>query len=82
MTVIAWLLGSRLGRYAALIILAAISVASAFAMVYKKGAEAERAKQRQATFRKIQLRVKSDAIIANLPADERRRRLREWAVEE
>ena len=72
---IAWLAGSKVGRWisTALLIIASLSLFAA--RFYAKGKEAEKAKQTQEALNRLRRRMKSDETIARMSAAERRRRL-------
>jgi cation transport regulator ChaC len=77
---IAWLIGSKVGRYIALGLLAAATVAVIIARVYSAGKNEEKMKQTQASLNAVRQRVKSDEAVSRLSRDERTRRLRdEWS---
>ena len=72
---IAWLAGSKAGRWisVALLVIASLSIfASRF---YAKGKEAEQAKRTQEALKRLRERMKSDETIARMSTAERRRRL-------
>ena len=72
---VAWLAGSKAGRWisAALLIIASLSLLAW--RIYAKGKEAEKAKHTQEALKRLRERIKSDETIARLSAAERRRRL-------
>jgi hypothetical protein len=77
---VAWLIGSKVGRYIALGLLAAATVAVIIARVYSAGKNEEKMKQTQASLNAVRQRVKSDEAVSRLSRDERTRRLRdEWS---
>lgn len=81
--VLAWLVGSKIGRYAALAALGAGLIAVLAWMLMAKGAAAEKAKSQAATAAKtitiLMEKVKIDADIRALPPAARRQRLRDYA---
>ena len=79
MSVLAFLTGSRIGRYVALALLGAALLFFTWRYIRARGAEAERLKSVTRTLSVIKDKVEHDEEIGGLPADERRRRLREWA---
>lgn len=80
LSVLSWLIGSKVGRYAALFFLAASTVAVIVARVYAAGKNDERLRETQASLDAVRQKVKSDEAIRRLPASERRRKLLdEWS---
>lgn len=77
---VAWLIGSKVGRYIALGLLAAATVAVIIARVYSAGKNEEKMKQTQASLNAVRQKVKSDEVISRLSPDARRERLlNEWS---
>lgn len=76
--IVAWLLGSKLGRYAALALLVVSVIGIAMWRARMSGVEAERMKQLQRALEQLRLRVKVDDEIAKLAPDERLVRLSRW----
>ncbi len=73
--VLAWLAGSKVGRWIATVLLI-LTVLSVFALrIYTKGKQAERFKQTEESLKRLRERMKSDADISRVPAGERRKRL-------
>lgn len=81
MSIIAWLIGSRLGRYLALGLLIASMIGIALLRARRSGIEAERLKQLQRSLENLRTRIKVDDEIASLPRDQRRVRLNRWVSE-
>jgi hypothetical protein len=80
LSALAWLVGSKVGRYLALGLLAAATVAVIVARVYSAGKRDEQLKQTQASLDAVRQKVQSDEAIRRLPASERRRKLLdEWS---
>jgi hypothetical protein len=80
LSILSWLIGSKVGRYVALFFLAAATVAVIVARVYSAGKRDEQLKQTQAALEAVRQRVKSDEAIMRLPASARRKRLLdEWS---
>jgi hypothetical protein len=80
LSALAWLIGSKVGRYLALGLLAAATVAVIVARVYSAGKRDEQLKQTQASLNAVRDKVKSDEAIMRLPASARRKRLLdEWS---
>ena len=80
LSVLAWLTGSKVGRYLALGLLAVSVVGVVILRVYVAGKRDEQLKQAQASLNAVRDKVKSDEAIRRLPASERRRRLLdEWS---
>jgi hypothetical protein len=77
--IVTWLVGSQVGRIVALVGISALGVAVAVWRIYAAGGTAERARQTEATLDNLRERIKIDDTITTLPADERRKRLEEWA---
>lgn len=73
--VLAWLAGSKVGRWIATVLLI-LTVLSVFALrIYTKGKQAERFKQTEEALKRLRERMKSDADISRVPAGDRRKRL-------
>jgi hypothetical protein len=72
---VAWLAGSKIGRWVAsvFLILSALSVIAL--RIYSKGKQAERFKQTEEALKRVRERMKSDADIGRMPSGERRKRL-------
>lgn len=80
LNVLAWLTGSKVGRYLALGLLAVSVVGVVLLRVYAAGKRDEQLKQTQASLNAVREKVKSDEAIRRLSASERRRRLLdEWS---
>lgn len=80
LSVLSWLIGSKVGRYVALFFLAAATVAVIVARIYAAGKHDEQLQQTQASLDAVRQKVKSDEAIRRLPASERRKRLLdEWS---
>lgn len=80
LSVLGWLIGSKVGRYVALGFLAAATIAATIARVYSAGKRDEQLKQTQASLNAVRDKVKSDEAIMRLPTDVRRKRLLdEWS---
>lgn len=80
LSALAWLVGSKVGRFVALFFLAASVVGVVILRVYAAGKRDEQLKQTQASLNAVREKVKSDEAIRRLPANERRRRLLdEWS---
>lgn len=78
MGILAWLLGSSLGRKVALTGMAIMGVLFVVWRIYAAGKAAERARQAQASLENMRKRIQTDDEITKLSPDERRRRLAEW----
>ena len=72
---IAWLAGSKVGRWISIALLIIASLSLLAARFYAKGKEAEKAKQTQKALKHLRERINSDETIARMSAAERRRRL-------
>lgn len=80
LSVLAWLTGSKVGRYIALGLLAVSVVGVVVLRVYAAGKRDEQLKQAQASLSAVRDKVKSDEAIRRLSASERRRKLlNEWS---
>jgi hypothetical protein len=80
LSVISWLIGSKIGRYLALAGLAAATVGIILLRVYAAGKRDEQLKQTQASLNAVREKVKSDEAISRMSRSERTRRLRdEWS---
>lgn len=76
--ILAWLTGSKIGRYAA----AALAFMAALSVVILKaflaGQAKERAKQTKASLDALRTRVTTDDEISRLPRADRKRAISEW----
>jgi hypothetical protein len=81
LSVVGFLLGSKVGRYLAAGLLIAAVIGIALWRARLSGAEAERAKMLQKTLENIRTRIKVDDEVAKLPADQRLERLNRWAID-
>ena len=80
LSVLAWLTGSKVGRYIALGLLAVSVVGVVLLRVYVTGKRDEQLKQAQSSLNAVRNKVKSDEAIRRLSASERRRKLLdEWS---
>jgi hypothetical protein len=77
--VLAWLLGSKIGRYLAICVLAAALVFIVIARIRAGGRNAERLRANQEATRRVLDRIKVDQEIQSMPRARRRERLRQWA---
>lgn len=77
-----WLVGSRAGRAAAIVLLAALAAAAALAQAFARGRAAERARQQARTLHALQTRLKTDDEIARMSPDARRRALAQWVSDD
>lgn len=82
MGALAWLLGSSLGRKAALAGIVAMVIAIGVWRIFAAGQARERAKRQAARLKTIQTRIKTDEEIAGLTRDERAERLRRWVSDD
>jgi len=76
--IIAWLMGSKIGRYVASGLLVAGIVGLALWRVFSAGKNAEAAKQLQQSLSNLRTRVKTDDDVSRMSADDRRRELSGW----
>ncbi|PLW77900.1 hypothetical protein [Cohaesibacter celericrescens] len=75
MNMLAWLVGSRLGRWvaSALVVIALVGyVALSF---YRRGLNAEQTKRTAKALKRLKERIGTDETIRRMPVDERRKRL-------
>lgn len=79
MGVLAWMIGSEIGRKVALSLIITAALGIVVLRVYMAGRAAERAKQTERSLNNLRERIKVDSEITALPKEERRRRLEEWA---
>ena len=79
--IVATLLGTKLGRYAALALLVAAVIGIALWRARQSGIEKERARQLQQSLENLRTRIKVDDEIASLPKDKRLVRLNRWVSE-
>ena len=78
MAILAWLIGSKLGRYVALGGLVAAGLAILYFKIRASGAEAERLKMLQRSLENLRTRIKVDEELASLPVDQRLIRFNKW----
>lgn len=80
LSVLSWLIGSKVGRYLALGLLAAATLAVIVARIYAAGKRDEQLKQTQASLDAVRQKVKSDEAISRMSRADRTKRLRdEWS---
>lgn len=79
LNILAWLTGSRLGRWLAIGGLATGIVLLALARARRQGRNAERAKAQAETLKQLKDIIHVEKDIEGLSARERRDRLRAWA---
>lgn len=78
LSILAWLIGSKAGRIVAVITLGVIGAAFVVWSAFRKGEEAERAKQAQRTLQNIRERIATDEEVGRMSARERRDALARW----
>lgn len=79
---LAWLLGSKAGRYVVIGLLGAAAVGLLVLRVYSAGRAAEKAKQAQQSLKNLRSRIQTDDEVGRLSSEERRRRLQEWTADD
>lgn len=79
MSIIAWMIGSSIGRAITSAVLGLGVVGLLVWSIFRKGAESEKLKQAAKNLKQLNDRIKTDEDIARMPPSERRDRLREWA---
>ena len=80
MSVLAWLIGSRMGRAIALALTTAGVIAFALLRAFSAGQTSARAQANQDALKTVRQRIRIDEDIRSLSPAERRRRLREtWS---
>ena len=77
MSVLAWLAGSRLGRWVATSLIIIVLIGSIALTFYRRGQKAEQAKRTTEALKRLKERIKVDENIRRMPAGERRRRLQD-----
>lgn len=82
MGIVAWLLGSELGRRVAIYGALVLGLLFAIWRIYAAGKSAEQAKQAQAALENLRKRMQSDDEISSLPAAQRRERLSGWVSDD
>lgn len=82
MEILAWLIGSKVGRYVALGLLIAASIGVVLLRVYSAGKSAEKARQAEAALRALRERIKTDDEITKLSPTARRERLSRWVSDD
>jgi len=78
MGIVAWLLGSQIGRKVAIYGAIALGIMAAIWRVFAAGQAKERAKQTESSLKNLRTRIKTDDEISSLPSAERRKRISEW----
>lgn len=78
MGIVAWLLGSELGRKVAIYGALVLGLLFAIWRIYAAGQSAEQAKQAQASLQNLRKRMETDDEITGLSVDQRRERLSRW----
>lgn len=79
--VIAWLLGSKVGRQIAFGLLAAAILALLIWRIYSAGRTREVTQQQIRQLELVRKKIEVDNEISSLPASDRRERLRQWMRE-
>lgn len=78
LSIIAWLMGSKVGRYVALGLLITALIAVAVWRIYAAGQAREQARQAEAALKALRERIKVDDEVARMAPADRRKRLSEW----
>jgi hypothetical protein len=78
MGIVAWLLGSQLGRKVAIYGAIALAIMAAIWRVFTAGRAKEKAKQTEAALKNLRTRMQTDDEISSLSAADRRERLSKW----
>ena len=81
MGVLSFLLGSKLGRYIALGGLTVVIILTILSVFYRKGINAEKARQQAKRLQSIRDAIEIRRDIQAMPPDERRKELMEWSRE-
>lgn len=76
--IIAWLVGSKIGRWSVFALLAAVLVWLALTSASRAGTRAEQAKQAAARIKSLQTALRANNEITNMSADERRTYVARW----
>lgn len=76
---LAWLIGSRWGRIAAVSVIGLAVFLVLLLRAFQRGQSAEKTRQLEATLTNVMKKVAVHEAIARMPRDVRRDRLREWA---
>ena len=84
MGILAWLVGSRIGRYVASISVLAVLLALAALWLVNLGKRGERQRQQienaMGSIAVMSKRIAVDAELSSMPIDARRERLRQWST--
>ncbi len=75
---LAWLTGSKLGRYAAVALTAVAAISLALLKAFLAGRAKEKAKQTQASLENLRSRMKTDDEIRTMPRADRAKQLDRW----
>lgn len=75
---LAWLMGTRLGRWVMGMTAGLVAIIVLLWQVFAAGRKAERADQAEQSLENLREREKTDDEVAAMPAADRRKRLREW----
>lgn len=78
MGIVAWLLGSQLGRKVAIWGAVALGLMFAVWRIFSAGRTSEKAKQAQASLQNLRNRIETDDKITSMSAADRNKRLSEW----
>ena len=81
MSILAWLIGSQLGRMVAMGGLAALAIGIVLLSAFNKGVSRERARAAAKRLRNIKTRIKTDEKVRKMPVADRRRELNRWVRE-
>lgn len=75
---IAWLLGSRIGRYTAIFLLGLSTIGAVILVATRRGAEGEKARQTAVALANAMQRIKTNDQIEKMSRSDRRDHLRKW----
>jgi len=75
---ISWLIGSKMGRITALVVLTTLSAFFILRASFQKGVSSEKAKQAAESLNALRERISIDDQITKMPLDDRRRELLKW----
>jgi len=80
MTIISWIIGSKMGRQLAVALLAIMAFGAALLKAFKAGESKQKADEVKRGLEVVKDKVKTDEEIRSMSMDDRRKRLREWAT--
>lgn len=76
---LSWLVTSKAGRIAALVLLSALILAAALLRAFRAGQDTEQLRQAEASLKTLRDRVATDEAVRSMSREERKKELMKWA---